>query len=84
MRTQILNYRLNLGYLCFGTVARLLNDKADRILSFGEVMSAVYYSSVARSIQKGYLKLDVHTLFEKSDAQLELLKVRSRETVKKK
>ena len=84
MRTKVLNCRLNLGYLCFDIVVRLLYDKANRISSFSEVMPAVYYSSAARSIQNGDLKLDVHTLFEKSDAQLKLWKVRSSETIQKK
>lgn len=84
MRTKIWNDRLNVGYLCFGIVARLLNDKANRISSFSEVMSVVDYSSAARSVPNGDLKLDAHTLLEKSDVQPELLKVRSSETIQKK
>jgi hypothetical protein len=72
------------GLLCCGTVARLFNGKTNRILSLREVVSAVNYSSVARNIDNGDLKLDVHNLFEKSDIQLELCKVRLSDAIKKK
>jgi Type II intron maturase/Reverse transcriptase (RNA-dependent DNA polymerase) len=84
MRAQILNYKLNIGHLCFGTGVRLLNDKANRILSASEVMSVVNYSSVVRSVQNGDLKLDVHGLFEKSEIQSELCKVRLSDAIQKK
>jgi hypothetical protein len=84
MRVQILNYKLNIGYLCFGIDARLLNDKVNRILFSSEVMSVVNYSSVVRSAQTGDLKLDVHSLFEKSEIQSELNKVRLSDVIQKK
>lgn len=84
MRTRVSNHMLNTGHLRFGVSARLFNDEAKRILSLSEVTSVANFYGVIRSIKNRDLKSDVHSLFEKSETQLKLCKIRLSDAIQKK